>query len=480
MPLIERYGVERLALRVLNSTRHMHLVLKRLRELEEGQRTRSHAELLELFDMRADRDRLSRELDIQKTFWEDRLARKEQDHELRMRDVLATAQTTRDRQEVVHRERIDELRAKLDAHQIASTTHDREMVKLRAQVSASLLPDVWGLLDFLQANTLFDTNWARLRDLMECYRDGKTPPSTWRTRVDVDARESEANLCEPYPTAGTRKSNQTTDQESKLAAHGANSSGDTICIASRPDDQRPASDGVEQSTRNRAAEVNELDTEVPSPSMTTSARISPPAQLQLEPTNYQPLTSRVRHPKTGYKESEEEATARLPPDVCWDDLRLDVQALMRYGFSYSLALSRVREDREMHTLLRRVDLQPMLESMIYWNTPDSAIWAKFVPRYHFELALRNLCFPDYCLVKTHSRELKPRWSYGHYVTFVQHAPWDDMFYGRVKTFYFHRLDDLTSEMCLVLHKIINFMRSEAQAYWEAQHWVLIDNRSDRD
>uniref|UniRef100_H3H6S0 Uncharacterized protein n=1 Tax=Phytophthora ramorum TaxID=164328 RepID=H3H6S0_PHYRM len=76
--------------------------------------------------------------------------------------------------------------------------------------------------------------------------------------------------------------------------------------------------------------------------------------------------------------------------VVWDQLRLDVQMLMRSGVGYSGAVELLDQDQVLHT---KFPLDPLLEMfvrMMFWNKLDETPWAKHVPRRYFRAARAKL------------------------------------------------------------------------------------------
>ncbi|OWY92425.1 hypothetical protein PHMEG_00038585 [Phytophthora megakarya] len=79
-----------------------------------------------------------------------------------------------------------------------------------------------------------------------------------------------------------------------------------------------------------------------------------------------------------------------PYPVVWDQLRLDLQALILYGINYEDALGWLGDDRLVHTCFHQGPLLEMLLRMMFWNELDATPWSKYVPRRYFIAARATL------------------------------------------------------------------------------------------
>uniref|UniRef100_H3H7V7 Uncharacterized protein n=1 Tax=Phytophthora ramorum TaxID=164328 RepID=H3H7V7_PHYRM len=89
--------------------------------------------------------------------------------------------------------------------------------------------------------------------------------------------------------------------------------------------------------------------------------------------------------------SEQDAHKMLADfPVVWDQLRLDVQMLMRSGVGYSGAVELLDQDQVLHTKFPLDPLLEMLVRMMFWNKLDETPWTKHVPRRYFRAARAKL------------------------------------------------------------------------------------------
>lgn len=163
------------------------------------------------------------------------------------------------------------------------------------------------------------------------------------------------------------------------------------------DDDDPESGDEEQKTGERgeqkAVESDKPDGPSPSPGVATLPPGSVPIQVfpsRHLPSSEEPLDEKY-HPPVPLRRAQDS----VPESTSWDDLRLDVQELMRHGSSYERAYQEVQQDAPLHQRFRRDKLETMLATVMVFQKLDSVLWVRFVPVKYLELASRYVLTPNF-------------------------------------------------------------------------------------
>jgi hypothetical protein len=91
-------------------------------------------------------------------------------------------------------------------------------------------------------------------------------------------------------------------------------------------------------------------------------------------------------------------------------------------------------------------------------------------------------FPDYAPIKGETYYLARRWKTveQQYLKLLDERPWVKMFNQRVKVLYFHDRSKLTSKQKALLDEYLQFVRDNAQAYYEVLHWITMKTKPAKD
>jgi hypothetical protein len=95
---------------------------------------------------------------------------------------------------------------------------------------------------------------------------------------------------------------------------------------------------------------------------------------------------------------------------------------------------------------------------------------------------QNPGFPDYAPIKGETCHLARRWKAveQQYLELLAERPWVKMFNQRVKVLYFHDRSKLTSKQKALLDEYLQFVRDNAQAYYEVLHWITMKTKPTKD
>ncbi|KAG6586652.1 uncharacterized protein IUM83_18124 [Phytophthora cinnamomi] len=372
--LAEVYGVEELAARTVNTTRHLLAVVQRLLTVEqESSAPDASAQTARL---RAERDRLTAKLAKQKADHAASGAALEAAHAEQILDLPDSASgfSTSDKFQA----EIDALRAvagllstdksDLQDRLVASTSEVAELQRVQdlrgkqiAQLEARLTDakpfSADGLMDFLAGNANLSGPWKRLLELLRIYQRGHTVPVQYRTLLQVSARDEDSDDC--GPTCLKKKADTSADQ-------GAGSAG--------------------RST---------IDLTHSAPSTPSSTRVMlyvDRVKLDQRPKMFKPQKVRALK-KSPSRVTEAKALSRVPKPYQWEDLRADARELTLNGLTFWDAVAEVRKRQMLHDQFGKRALVGMLVSAIYWEGLDRTPWTSYVPGGYYEAALKQILDP---------------------------------------------------------------------------------------
>jgi len=227
------------------------------------------------------------------------------------------------------------------------------------------------VMNFLNDNARLMLHWPRLLGLLKHFQDGTSVPSAWNTMITVTA------LDDPTGASGVHtrqdRSDEGEQQENGPPPPAVDLTGDTASEVSRESSsKRPRFSSGRKRTSGQAS--------LQTPSASDELQEAP---SKWDETSYEGCRS--AQDKLALSETEARyQLANFP--IAWDDLRLDVQMIMRAGIGYTGALQWIGEDRKAHTLFHMDPLLEMLVRMMYWGRLDSVFWTNYVPRRYFKAA----------------------------------------------------------------------------------------------
>jgi hypothetical protein len=259
--------------------------------------------------------------------------------------------------------------------QVASLTSDLDDAMVHRQSLERQLQqarfDAGEVMNYLADQSQVMMHWPRLLDLLKHLQDGTPVPSASNTMITVTV------LDDPTAAPGAYVRQQRSDdeetKESGPPASAIDLTGDTASESSRGiSSKRRRSSGSQGSVSKRAS--------LQAPEA--------PDTIQEFPSDWDETSCEgCRAASDTLLLSESRARALLADfPIAWDDLRLDVQMLMRHGVLYPGALEWLGEDRVAHKCFHMDPLIEMLVRMMYWGRLDSVFWTKYVPRRYFKAA----------------------------------------------------------------------------------------------
>ncbi|ETM97634.1 hypothetical protein PPTG_20088 [Phytophthora nicotianae INRA-310] len=220
-------------------------------------------------------------------------------------------------------------------------------------------------MNFLNRHgTRVDSNWPRLKTLLEHAKDSKIPPSSWKTQILVNAVDDFGAQSGPYA----------------FEDEGSLDDGD-----SKEDDRSGNRDDSKKKPLDLSHDSSSPQQTPKKPKASDKSRSQ--GTVQLRPSAYAPndhdaldATKRPLRTITQVRESLED----LP--VVWSKQRSDLQQVMLSGLDYQDALDLVSGDNEVHTRITSRALTQMLVRMMYWGKLDQTPWTKYVPTWYFKSA----------------------------------------------------------------------------------------------
>jgi hypothetical protein len=225
-------------------------------------------------------------------------------------------------------------------------------------------------------------NWPRLARVLRCYQNGVKPPSSWKTWVTVDAADKRFRSVPPYPDTPPPDSDDDEDLGDNIADEEAKS-----------EDKPPPSGGVVDMTGSESSSSSAPSTPKGSrrssrrDSASSVASSSTKVSYQPFPFELVPCKKSPRPADEDLPHSVQDCRERLPEFVAWEDVRRDVQLVMRAGEGYSKAVDRMGKDKPAHHLFFRRDLLEMLATMMHRKCLDSTPWTKYVQERYFVMAV---------------------------------------------------------------------------------------------
>uniref|UniRef100_H3H3W4 Uncharacterized protein n=1 Tax=Phytophthora ramorum TaxID=164328 RepID=H3H3W4_PHYRM len=228
--------------------------------------------------------------------------------------------------------------------------------------------EVADVMNFLSDHSQLYLNWPRLRDLLVHFRNGTRVPSGWNTMITVVAND-DPNFA---PTPYTRMNRPHGDDDGEFKDSGHPSEALTVDLTQDSSSSVP---GGSSSKRKRSSGGK---------SRGSSRKV--PDAIQDFPPEWDRTSDEQCLQDTSNISSEQDAHKMLADfPVVWDQLRLDVQMLVRSGIGYSGAVELLDQDQVLHTKFPLDPLLEMLVRMMFWNKLDETPWTKHVPRRYFRI-----------------------------------------------------------------------------------------------
>ncbi|POM58050.1 Hypothetical protein PHPALM_37357 [Phytophthora palmivora] len=205
------------------------------------------------------------------------------------------------------------------------------------------------LMNFLgggRGGSVINAHWQRLLDRLVHFKDGSAVDPAWRTMITVIAADDPGLVSTPFVSLSCPRDSD--------------------------------GGGSTQAEPPRYLDLTRTHTSVPANTSSSKRKWS----SGIEHSSHDCRTD--KYPSIQAKQQALTFLTDYP--VTWDDLRLDLQALMLSGVQYPDAVEWLSDDREAHVTFRLGALIEMLVRMMYWNSLDDVYWTKYVPRRYFTMA----------------------------------------------------------------------------------------------
>uniref|UniRef100_H3H473 Uncharacterized protein n=3 Tax=Phytophthora ramorum TaxID=164328 RepID=H3H473_PHYRM len=350
--ILTEFGPEILAQRVFSTVDVLQKVMARYRRVREQVDDSSSA----VHDAVEARDELlvvKQDYQFQTDYWSRKVA-----------DVLAEKDEHADDKRHL-KDQVAMLTRRLDD----SKAH-RKMLSDRLRQTRLEVSDV---MNFLSDHSQLYLNWPRLRDLLVHFRNGTRVPSGWNTMITVVAND-DPNFS---PTPYARMSRPHGDDDVEFKDSGPPSEALIVDLTQDSSSSMPggSSSKLKQSSGGKSR---------------GSSRKVPDA-IQDFPSEWDRTSDEQCLKDTRNISSEQDAHKMLADfPVVWDQLRLDVQMLMRSGVGHPGAVELLDLNRVVHSQFPLDPLLGILARMMFWNKLDETPWTKHVPRRYFRAARAKL------------------------------------------------------------------------------------------
>ncbi|KAE9338857.1 hypothetical protein PR003_g11307 [Phytophthora rubi] len=431
-PLLQCFGADDFAIRVLGTLKHLHMLLGQVSQLQTGassfdslaETARLTAKVGELTAL-IDKQRSNFQAEIQglqdeiaRSIAQPRPAPSDPDVNQLMDDILRLTRkldsfgTTRN-DAVTQREHLEK--------ELQSSKRLVEDLQTKVANSAATSPS--GLMDFIMEHCRFEGHWPRLQQILECYWNRTNMPSDTRTRVVLQARDLDDDNCDPYVPRVQRKSADCAPLSSGQAAQALSRLAQATTSSPVPSSdshsgrssvaRKPTRDSKKSKTRQasspgssrptgRRSTPQESDSSDASQELVdlTVSNSSGSRQLilksqversslQLLPRRHIPMSVKPLD-KSPSAVTELDAAYAVPNSLSWSGTRADVRELMLSGLSFWVAVETAGKAQVLHGKFSLLAPIRMLGSAIYWEALDSTPWMRYVPLNYYKAAFSRV------------------------------------------------------------------------------------------
>ncbi|KAE8998103.1 hypothetical protein PR002_g18836 [Phytophthora rubi] len=207
-PLLQCFGADDFAIRVLGTLKHLHVLLGQVSQLQTG--ASSFDSLVETARLTAKVGELTALIDKQRSDFQAEI------QGLQAQIARSIAQPRPDPSDSDVNQLMDDIQRltrKLDSfgatrsdavaqreHLEKELQNSKRLVEdLKTKVANSAATSPSGLMDFIMEHCRFEGHWPRLQQILECYWSRTNMPSGIRTRVVLQARDLDDNCVRMCP-----------------------------------------------------------------------------------------------------------------------------------------------------------------------------------------------------------------------------------------------------------------------------------------
>ncbi|KAE8984579.1 hypothetical protein PF010_g18593 [Phytophthora fragariae] len=214
-PLLQCFGADDFAIRVLGTLKHLHTLLGQVSQPQTGassfdslaETARLTAKVGELTAL-IDKQRSSSQAEIQglqaqiaRSIALSRPAPSDSDVDQLMDDIQRLTRKL-DNFGAIRGDAV----AQRECLEKELQSSKRLIAELQTKVANSAAISPSGLMDFIMEHCRFEGHWPRLQQILECYWNRTSMPSDTRTRIVLQARDLDDDNCDPYVPGVLRKS----------------------------------------------------------------------------------------------------------------------------------------------------------------------------------------------------------------------------------------------------------------------------------
>ncbi|KAE9355075.1 hypothetical protein PR003_g3036 [Phytophthora rubi] len=408
-PLLQCFGADDFAIRVLGTLKHLHVLLGQVSQLQTG--ASSFDSLVEAARLIAKVGELTALIDKQRSNFQAEI------QGLQAQIARSIAQPRPDPSDSDVNQLMDDIQRltrKLDSFgttrsdAVAQREHlenelqssKRLVEDLQAKVANSAVISPSGLIDFIMEHCRFEGHWPRLQQILECYWSRTNMPSDTRTRAVLQARDLDDDNCDPYVPSVQRKSADCAPLSSGQAAQALSRLAQATTSSPVPSsDPHSGRSSVARKLTRDSKKSKTRQASLPGPSRPTGRRSTPQESDSSE--TRQELVDLTASDSSGSRrlvlKSQVERSARqllphrhIPMSVKPLDKSSSAVTELDAAYALLVAVETVGKAQVLHDKFSLLALIRMLGSAIYWEALDSTPWMRYVPLNYFKAAFDRI------------------------------------------------------------------------------------------
>ncbi|KAG6623351.1 Eukaryotic/viral aspartic protease [Phytophthora cinnamomi] len=326
-----------------------------------------------------------------------------------------------------------------------STLHASDVytTQLKHQLLSAVPFSAEALMNFLMANCSASGHWARPYDLLQRFQSQTDVPASFKTTLQISARDQTSDDCGPYvplntadpvpspasaivlsaaastltsllgsavlPAAPATSAQVPTSAPVRVQASAQPSGKSAQPKATSTAKPRKKKNKKPSSTRtpslSSARKAGGKAAKVPahpskSSGLLAASSTSPSKHIRIKrindqmnlpgyPSSHSPQKVRASK-ESPSRVSDRLAALKFPRHLPWEHGRGDVRELMRAGVDFWDAVDQAGKSQLLHDEFGKKALVSMLFSAIYWEQLDSTPWLAYVPSAYYVAAIKRV------------------------------------------------------------------------------------------
>ncbi|KAG6586722.1 Dual specificity protein kinase shkA [Phytophthora cinnamomi] len=300
-----------------------------------------------------------------------------------------------------------------------STLHASDVytTQLKHQLLSAVPFSAEALMNFLMANCSASGHWARLYELLQRFQSQTDVPASFRTTLQISARDQTSDDCGPYvplntadpvpsPASAIVLSAAASTLTSLLGsavppAASATSAQVTTSVPIQTQASAQPSSTLAQPKATSTAKPSKKKNKKPSSARTPSLSSARKAGGKVAKTPAQPSKSSGLLAASSTSPSKHLRIKRIndrmslpgyPSSHSPQKVRASKESpeLMRAGVDFWDAVDQAGKSQLLHDQFGKKALVSMLVSAIYWEQLDSTPWLAYVPSAYYEAAIKRV------------------------------------------------------------------------------------------